>query len=229
MLKILYKNIKELLLPQSLRLDGEGERIDLNYNKKIPFNKLDLYQKSHYRRYEFAKSLITPDAVTGDFACGTGYGSAMLAEKSRKVIGVDLNAEVINQIRIRYKNIKNVEYVSANLLELTYQSSFDNIVSFETVEHLEESDIPQLFNVFSRVLKPGGKFIFSTPYLQERSPEAIAMGFHRTFYIDEAKINKWLSDNGLVADSFNYQNYQTHDIVDELSEKDFIICVARKA
>jgi 2-polyprenyl-3-methyl-5-hydroxy-6-metoxy-1,4-benzoquinol methylase len=153
----------------------------------------------------------------------------MLAEKSKKVIGVDLNEKVIKQIRIRYKNIKNVEFVNANLLELKYESCFDTIVSFETIEHLEESNIRQLFHVFSRALKPGGKFIFSTPYLQEKSPEAIAMGFHLTFYIDETKINKWLSDNGLVPDLFKYQNYQTHDIVDELNEKDFIICVARRA
>jgi cyclopropane fatty-acyl-phospholipid synthase-like methyltransferase len=128
---------------------------------------------------------------------------------------------------MRYKDVQNIEFVQANLLGLNYESLFDYIVSFETVEHLQEEDIPELFRVFSRALKSGGTLIFSTPYMQEMTVEAINMGFHLSFYIDEVKIKRWLSAGNFVCEYFKYQNHQTHNIEDHLDKKDFIICVAR--
>ena len=210
-----------------INLDGGGERVDIFYGANLVFDLLDMYQKSHYRRYEFAKSVISPGKIIGDFACGTGYGSIMLSENAQLVIGADIDKDVIEQIRRRYAGVKNTEFVCSNLLNLTYQSFFDCIVAFETIEHIREADIPRLFAIFARALKPGGMLIFSTPYKQPKSPEAVNMGFHQTFDIDEEKIGRWLSENGLVSEYFKYQNYQTHNIEDRLSRKDFVICLAR--
>ncbi len=208
-------------------LGDQGERVDIFYKKNIQFDKLVMNQKNHYRRYEYAKSIISPGKIVGDFACGTGYGSVMLAEKSAQVIGADINEKVINQIKIRYKNVQNVEFVHTNILDLKYQSLFDYIVSFETIEHFKEDDIPKLFRVFSRALKPNGTLILSTPYMQERSVEAVNRGFHQTFYIDEAKIEQWLSANNLVSKFIKYQSRKRHIVEDLIDNKDFIICVGR--
>jgi 2-polyprenyl-3-methyl-5-hydroxy-6-metoxy-1,4-benzoquinol methylase len=213
--------------PSKDDLGGNGERVDIFYKNKIRFDELSVNQKSHYKRYEFAKSIIPPGKIVGDFACGTAYGSVMLSEKSNHVIGADINEKVIEQVKVRYEKVCNIEFVNANLLDLKYESLFDYIVSFETVEHLKEYDVPKLFRVFSRALKPGGTIIFSTPYMQEMSPVAINMGFHLTFYIDEAKIQRWLSTNSLACEYIKYQNHQTHNLEDHLGNKDFIICVAR--
>ncbi|MFH1822835.1 MAG: class I SAM-dependent methyltransferase [Patescibacteria group bacterium] len=209
-------------------LEGNGERVDIKYQKEIPFDKLDLYEKSHFRRYEFARDYITADSVCGDFACGTGYGSMMLAEKSKKVIGVDLNSEVIKKIKERYINTNNVEFVCSNLLDLQYSLEFDTIISFETIEHLMEDDIIKLLKIFNKASKPDGNLIFSTPYMQERSENAINLGFHQTFYINEEKIQQWLDTAGFTIECFKYQNYQTHLIQETLDPKDFIISVAKK-
>ncbi len=115
-------------------LDGNGERIDIYYKRYLNLYTLDMYQKSHYFRYEFAKDFISSGDFCGDFACGTGYGSVMLAEKSQKVIGVDINSTVIDEIKKRYKKIGNVNFINANLLDIEYDSFFDAIVSFETIE-----------------------------------------------------------------------------------------------
>jgi glycosyltransferase involved in cell wall biosynthesis len=63
--------------------------------------------------------------------------------------------------------------------------------------------------------------------MQERSVEAVNRGFHQTFYIDEAKIEQWLSANSLVSEFFKYQNRKRHIIEDLIDNKDFIICVGR--
>ncbi len=80
------KNLIKPLISKS-NLSGDGERVDIYYERDVNFDTLDIYQKSHYHRYEFAKNFISSGGLCGDFAWGTGYGSVMLAEKSQKVIG----------------------------------------------------------------------------------------------------------------------------------------------
>lgn len=111
---------------------------------------------------------------------------------------------------------------------IAYDKEFDLIVSFEAIEHMAEQDVIGLFENFSRTLKNSGILIFSTPYLQKRTPEAVVMGFHLAFDIDEARIASWLEPAGFSPEKFFYQNYQSHDVVASLADKDFVICVARK-
>lgn len=209
-------------------LEGKGERVDISYQGTLDYDALDVYQKSHVKRYEFARRYMEPGKEVADLACGTGYGSVMLSEKSRWVTGVDMDAGVIRQVKKRYERIGNVEFLCSDLRHLRFESCFDYVVSYETVEHLDEECIPMLFDIFSRSLRPSGALIFSTPYLQPRSPEAIRMGFHQTFDIDEGKIREWASRSGLEVKLIKYQNYQTHDLEDALEHKDFVICVANK-
>ena len=209
-------------------LGAGGERVDFIYSTNLMLDKLDVYQINHYRRYEFASQQIHNDVILGDFACGSGYGSAMLSEKASKVIGMDIDEKVIDTIKIRYRHLNNVEYVCQNLLDLSFYETFDNIISFETLEHFDENDINVLLRKFSNGLKKNGRLIFSTPYMQEDDESARNLGFHKTFYINENTINDWLLKSGLKAVSFNYQNYKTHTILKDLAEKDFIICIAQK-
>lgn len=209
------------------KLDGDGERVDINYYK-MKYDHFDMYQKSHFHRYKFAQNYIQNTNTVGDFACGSGYGTMMLSEKAGNVIGADLNTEVISYITDRYGKEKKVLFLNKNLLDLEYEDHFDVIISFETVEHFAEEDIPVLFKIYNKALKKGGLLIFSTPYNQEKCENAIKMGFHLTFYIVEDTIKQWLSDTGFDLKRNYYQNYSKHDVVEELEQKDFIITVANK-
>lgn len=209
-------------------LEDNGERIEIDITKKIRYNRFDIYQKSHFKRYEFASKMLKGNEVCGDFACGTGYGSMMLSKRAKKVIGIDINSNVIEKITLRYNENEKVEFFANDLLSLDYTNYFDAIVSFETIEHLTENNIQSLFNLFSKALKRGGKIIFSTPYLQKPTKEALAMGHHLTYNIDEPKIELWLKTSGFDVLSFKYQNYLTHLIKDKLKPIDFIICTAEK-
>lgn len=209
-------------------LGGDGERVDIQLQKTFNFEILDIYQKNHFRRYEFAKEIVAYGDVCGDFACGTGYGSVLISDKASKVVGADLDKEVITIIKERYKDKENVSFLNENLLNLKFENLFDTIISFETLEHFIEEDIISLLNIFAKSLKENGKIIFSTPYMQDKSEDAIKLGFHLTFYINENKINDWLTKTGFEIQNVYYQNYYTHIIKKELEKKEFIICVARK-
>ena len=56
----------------------------------------------HLHRYAFA-ALFTGDKAILDIACGEGYGSALLARRARRVVGVDIAAEAIQHAQRKYK------------------------------------------------------------------------------------------------------------------------------
>ncbi|MCO5947660.1 class I SAM-dependent methyltransferase [Mucilaginibacter flavidus] len=227
-LKRAINKIKRTVHVSPSKFDATGERVDIIYSSKVDFHSLDMYQKSHYKRYEFATSIVKPGDICGDFACGTGYGSIMLARVAQYVIGADINEIVIKAIKKRYRTTKKVQFINADLLNLCYDNYFDKVISFETIEHFTEENIIKLLRIFNKSLKPCGNLIISTPYLQEKDEAAIKLGHHLTFYIDEKKIIGWLRDTGFELLSFRYQNYGTHFIDSALEKKDFIICVAQK-
>lgn len=229
MLNRLIGIYRRLIPAATSPLAGNGERVDIDLTSRPAFESMDMYQKNHYKRYLFASNYVESDMTCGDFACGSGYGSALLSEKAKNIIGVDISQEVIDTVADRYVSLKNIHFVCKDLRELEFTGMFDLITSFETIEHVEPNDVIRLLKNFSLALKDDGIIIFSTPYLQKRSKAAITMGFHLTFDIDEKKISSWLAETDLKLIDLLYQNYKTHEVVHSLAEKDFIICVARKA
>lgn len=229
-MNILKRAIRKIykMIINAYKFDQDGERVDITYTEHINFDILNIYEKSHFRRYEFASSKIGSSDVVGDLACGTGYGSLMLSQRCKKVTGVDINKKLINAIKKRYQKSTKVQFICSDLLNLQYEDFFDVIVSFETIEHFTEEDIVKLLTIFSKSIKSGGKLIISTPYCQEKDETAIKMGHHKTFYINEIIITNWFEQAGFQIEHLSYQNYDTHDIKDELDLKHFIICEAKK-
>lgn len=114
----------------------------------------------HFHRYVFARGLVAGLKVL-DAACGEGYGSALLATAASFVTGVDLSESAVEHARARYRSDR-LEFHVADCLELPFDDdAFDCIVSFETLEHLE--DHQGLLTEFRRVLKPGGFLLLSSP------------------------------------------------------------------
>lgn len=204
-------------------ISNSGERMDIDYHH-LDYNSLDMYQKSHFRRYEWAATLMEGGDVVADMACGSGYGSMMLLEQCREVCGYDLDGQVIEEVRKRYKHSAASFHVR-NLLEINDEQKFDKIVSFETLEHFTPNEIARLIPRLHRALKPGGKLIFSTPYNQVENH--LSRVFHRTFYITEDDIEKMFEGYFQVT-QFRYQDYASHTIQDSMAHKDFLIGVAEK-
>jgi 2-polyprenyl-3-methyl-5-hydroxy-6-metoxy-1,4-benzoquinol methylase len=119
----------------------------------------DLYLQ-HIGRYLFAKSLVSGKTVL-DVACGSGYGSQILSQTAKRVIGVDICGETVKYCRSRYKS-ENLAFLQMDCCHLAFpSSSFDTVVSFETLEHLENHD--RFIIELKRILKDDGLLIISTP------------------------------------------------------------------
>jgi len=118
-------------------------------------------QREHLARYKYATTMVKGLDVL-DLACGTGYGSMLLASAGAKsVIGIDRSDDAITYASTNYV-AKNLKYRrgDAQRVELS-DGCMDAVVSFETIEHLPD-DVGYLKEV-RRVLRPGGLYVVSTP------------------------------------------------------------------
>jgi SAM-dependent methyltransferase len=70
-----------------------------------------------------------------DLACGEGYGSDLLAQSAREVIGVDANPEAHEHARARYRR-PNLRFERALVEE--FAEPVDAVVFLQTIEHVEQ-------------------------------------------------------------------------------------------
>src|SRR5262245_56593246 len=134
----------------------------------------------HWHRYAFARRFAAGRRVA-DVACGEGYGSALLADVARDVVGVDIDPEAVAHARNAYAGRTNLRFAegSATALPLP-DASVDVVVSFETLEHLAAADQPPMVAEFARVLAPAGVLVLSSPNRPEYSDaRGYANPFHR--------------------------------------------------
>ncbi len=150
-------------------------KITKRFDRLDPLSKHDYLSIQHIERYRFACTLLQPGQEVLDIACGTGYGVAMLLKHGCKVVGVDLDDEILKKARVHWNHDK---FVQADALNLPFaDASFDAIVSFETIEHVVDGE--RFLTEMHRVLRSGGIFICSTPNIHYTA--------HPEFHLKEYK------------------------------------------
>ena len=142
----------ELTKESAPALEFSGERFTPECVREIWYE--------HVHRY-----VLAGEAVTGlnvlDAACGEGYGSCYLAGLAKHVTGVDISAQSISHASVRYQ-AGNLSFLQADCRKLPFPDGhFDCIVSFETLEHMQEQE--QLLAEFRRVLATNGFLLISSP------------------------------------------------------------------
>jgi hypothetical protein len=138
----------------------------------------------HVHRYALAFEIGRGLDVL-DIASGEGYGAAYLALAARSVVGVDVDAESIRHAAARYTAM-NLSFLTGSCTRIPLGSqSIDLVVSFETIEHIEEHE--QFLAEIVRVLRPNGQLLISSPNKLVYSDDAHYHNpYHaRELYFDE--------------------------------------------
>lgn len=182
-------------------------------------NDAQTYQE-HLIRYAWALKYFVGGAIL-DAACGTGYGLELISGVARAVVGFDVSQDALDYAKKYYKFgdrpalLMAVDLEKVNFQDFFVQNPVDAVVSFETIEHLENPDF-FLENV-SKILAPGQQFVFSIP-------NASPVSFHKKIY-DLAAAKKLINRHFKNVEWFG----QDPDHIGEISENsDFFLGVATK-
>ena len=125
----------------------------------------------HVMRYVNAGKYIPPHSLILDAACGTGYGSKILAKTCNSiVIGLDASSQAIAEAEREYSN--DCKFRITDLFAAKY-AAVDAIVSIETIEHFSRIDGMRLVQKFHDWLSPEGILVLSTPYCSHSGPSPI--------------------------------------------------------
>ena len=124
-----------------------AERVSLDASDNFVFQRSLL-------AYHKAAEMISGDVL--EIGTGEGYGIDVLAPKAVRFITMDKNLQ-----QLEYQG-ENVDFYEAKVPPIPADNnSFDFVVAFQVIEHIKK-DLEFVREVH-RVLKPGGKFIVTTP------------------------------------------------------------------
>src|SRR3984885_5112530 len=148
-----------------------GERV-------VPGQVNDALWSEHVARYAFARRYAHGKRVL-DAGCGTGYGSAELAQSAAEVTGVDIAADAIEYANAN-SPISGLRFLESSCTAVPFPpASFDLVIAFEVIEHLR--DYGAFIDESSRVLTRDGCLIVSSPnkrYYAETRAAAGPNPFH---------------------------------------------------
>ena len=166
----------------NINLDPTGERY-------IPALMSGQIEVEHMQRYKSVLRLVEGKKVL-DAACGAGYGSALMSSVAKEVTGIDISSEAISYDNERYGHISNLKYIEASIAELPFEdNSFDVIISFETIEHVNEDLQIKFLKEIKRCLNADGVLVMSSP---DKRTYSDLLNFDneyhvKEFYFDEFK------------------------------------------
>lgn len=158
-----------------LDLEFTGERV-------VPRKTPEALFREHEARYLFAGQFVEGKDVL-DVACGTGMGTSyLLTAGARSCRGVDIDGSTVAYAEASYPRC-SFGVCDATALNLP-DRSVDVVVSFETIEHLEEPR--RLVLESHRVLREGGLLICSTPN------RAVSRWWnHNPFHVQEMNLREF--------------------------------------
>jgi SAM-dependent methyltransferase len=115
----------------------------------------------HEATYRFAEQYTRGQRVL-DFGCGSGYGSAEIAETAARVVGVDVSDDAIVYAREHFvRDNLAFQCIDPEGALPFADGSFDTVLSFQVIEHVP--DPARYLSEIRRVLVPGGRLVLATP------------------------------------------------------------------
>ncbi len=189
----------------NMTLPSDGERLLTTFGGSIA--------DEHLHRYAVAMQHAANKDVL-DIASGEGYGSFLLSQSARSVQGVDISATAIRHSTQKY-TAPNLQFSEGSCIQIPFpDASFDLVVSFETIEHINEQFL--FLSEIKRVLKPTGMLIISTPDKQIYCNESTYTNPHHQKELTHAEFTQLIKEHfSHVAEGKQFFNTGTTIIFDK--------------
>lgn len=135
--------------------------------------------EDHIHRYAFAM-MYAWKRDTLDAGSKEGFGAQVLSWAAKSITLADIEDKWLKQSEKNGGYWCPATFVKADFNKGFPEGTWDTIVSFEVIEHVEDPDF-YIANI-AKALRPGGHLVFSVPHM-------VANHEHKTLF-DEAKIKE---------------------------------------
>ena len=118
---------------------------------------------------ENIKHYLTVSDLVLDYGCATGTIAIKIADKVKKIVGIDISHKMIEAAKRKVieGKIENIDFVQSPISDERFKrESFDVVLALNILHFLE--DIQKVLKKINDLLKPGGFFISVTPCLGEK-------------------------------------------------------------
>lgn len=156
-------------LTEKMKVSNDRERLVVD-DWHSAMNSHDFVVLAHIQRYLWVQQYLN-NLVCLDAGCGAGYGTHFLAVNGvNKIIGVDISTEAIKYDRKKFR-AANLEFKQMSVTKFEFVSdSFDAVISFDVLEHLNEVDQRKFIAEAARLLKPNGAAYIGCPNAKRTVP-----------------------------------------------------------
>lgn len=109
------------------------------------------------------RGALEPGRRALEYGCGTGVFLERVARSGAQLVGLDLSPDLLARARTRLAGLDNVRLTRGNAEALPFPTaSFDTVYGCSVLHHL---DLATALREAWRVLRPGGRLVFSEPNL----------------------------------------------------------------
>ncbi len=133
-----------------------------------------------------------------DAGCGTGLCGALLTAHARSLNGVDLSTRMLAKAEARgiYDSLTKAELTA---FLKSAPARYDLIVSADTLCYF--GDLAPVMHAAARVLRPGGRFIFTLEASPEQDGQPHRLHPHGRYSHSEAYVRQVLEEAGLCTEA----------------------------
>lgn len=149
-----------------------------------------------------------------DIGCGTGWYSEKLLQAGCQVTAIDANETMVAVTRERLKGKASCQQAKLEQgLRFLADHRFDILLAPLVIHYIK--DWPPLFKELSRILKPGGYFIFST-----HEPHTQYQKFKLDNYFEHHMIEDYWQH---IQSTVQFYHHSLHDLCENLHSNGLLI------
>ena len=128
---------------------------------ELPGNRITREQQARlYQRYRFARDFCKDKEVL-EVACGGGMGLGYLAKVAKKVVGGDLDKEILKHPLEHYQGRNKIEIKEFDAQDFPFEDqSFDVVLLYEAIYYLTKPE--EFLSEAHRILKDDGVLLICT-------------------------------------------------------------------
>ncbi|MFX1375564.1 MAG: class I SAM-dependent methyltransferase [Promethearchaeota archaeon] len=180
--------------------------------KRISYLSTKLNQGVHPKHrimdyHSFFFNNITKNSTVLDIGCGNGAVDYDVAQKAKKVVGIDISKKMISYAKTKFHR-PNIQYIHGDALKYDFDEIFDYIILSNILEHIKDR-----LSFLNRIKKLGNVILIRVPMINRswltlyKKEIGVEYRLDKSHYIEYTfkSFKKEIKAAGLKIESYSIQ------------------------